>query len=217
MEPAGIQLSTSALEAGPSMISRQGHKLRRMAALLAIIIPPLAVTWRAECQAGKQRGTSTMFQLTSKAFAKDGNIPVRFSCKGEDISPELSWSGAPAGTKSFALIMHDPDAPVSGGYTHWIVYNMPATVTRIPEKAPSQDRLPAGGMQGKNDSGKYGYMGPCPPSGTHRYYFRLYALDTELDSSAAASKTSLEKAVAGHVLAEAELMGRFTRASKEAA
>ena len=113
--------------------------------------------------------------------------------------------------------MHDPDAPIEGGYTHWLVYNIPANVNHLPENVPNQDALPGGGMQGKNDSGKYGYTGPCPPSGTHRYYFRLYALDRELGSAAGGTKAALEKAMEGHVLAKAELLGRYKRNTNKAA
>ena len=158
-----------------------------------------------------QRRNQSMFQLSSSAFETESSIPQQFSCDGRNISPELSWSSAPAGTKSFALIMHDPDAPIEGGYTHWLVYNIPAAAHHLPENVPNQDKLPGGGMQGRNDSGKYGYTGPCPPSGTHRYYFRLYALDSELDSRAGASKAGFEKAIEGHVLAKAELLGRYKR------
>src|SRR5262249_30530177 len=101
-----------------------------------------------------------MLQLTSSAFETESSIPPQFSCEGRNISPELSWTGAPAGTKSFALIMHDPDAPIAGGYTHWLLYNIPATAHHLPENTPNQDQLPGGGMQGKNDAGKYGYTGP---------------------------------------------------------
>ncbi len=152
-----------------------------------------------------------MLQLTSTAFRPEGEIPAKFSCDGRNISPELSWKGAPAGAKSFVLIMHDPDAPIAGGYTHWLVYDIPATANHIPEHAPNQDHLPGGGMQAKNQSGTYGYTGPCPPSGTHRYYFRLYALDSQLDLPAGINKAGLEKAMQGHVLAQAELMGKYKR------
>ncbi len=158
-----------------------------------------------------------MLKLTSAAFRPEAEIPSKFSCDDRNISPELSWSGAPAGTKSFVLVMHDPDAPIAGGYTHWIVYNIPARADHIAEHAPNQDRLPGGGLQGKNDSGTYGYTGPCPPSGTHRYYFRLYALDIELVSSAPPNKAGLERAIQGHVLAQAELMGKYKRSSGRAA
>ncbi|HLW54458.1 MAG TPA: YbhB/YbcL family Raf kinase inhibitor-like protein [Candidatus Angelobacter sp.] len=160
---------------------------------------------------------SSMLQLTSKAFKNEAEIPTEFSCDGQNISPELAWSGAPAETKSLALIMHDPDAPMSGGFTHWLVYNIPANIDRLPQDVPHQDQLPGGGIQGKNSSGKYGYIGPCPPSGTHRYYFKLYALDVILNPSAGTSKENLERAIRGHVLAETELMGKYKRVSNQAA
>lgn len=156
-------------------------------------------------------------QLTSSAFQNEAEIPSVFSCDGQNISPELSWSGAPPNTKSFALIMHDPDAPVSGGFTHWLVYNIPTNVNHLPENVPNQDQLPGGGIQGKNSSGKYGYMGPCPPSGSHRYYFKIYALDAILNPSVGTNKETLEQAIRGHVLAEAEFMGRYQRATNQAA
>jgi Raf kinase inhibitor-like YbhB/YbcL family protein len=168
-------------------------------------------------QGPAERRNQPMFQLTSTAFETENSIPSRFSCEGRNISPELSWSPPPAGTKSLALIMHDPEAPIEGGYTHWLVYNIPANVNHLPENVPNQDSLPGGGMQAKNDSGKYGYTGPCPPSGTHRYYFRLYALDRELGSGAGGTKAALEKAMEGHVLAKAELLGRYKRNSNKAA
>ena len=158
-----------------------------------------------------------MFQLKTSAFPAEGNIPSRFTCEGENISPELTWAGVPQGTKSFALVVHDPDAPRSGGYTHWVVFNIPATATHIAENAPKQAQLPGGGIQGRNDGGSAGYTGPCPPSGTHRYYFRLYALDEVLDLKDGADKDALEKALKGHVLGQAELMGRYKRGAGKAA
>ncbi len=158
-----------------------------------------------------------MFQLKSSSFQTESNIPPRFTCEGADISPELTWSGAPAGTKTFALIVHDPDAPRSGGFTHWVVFNIPAGVNHLAENASKHGQLSGGGVQGQNDSGKQGYMGPCPPSGTHRYYFRLYALDISLGLSERASKGDLEKAIQGHVLAQAELMGRYKKGAGKAA
>jgi Raf kinase inhibitor-like YbhB/YbcL family protein len=156
-------------------------------------------------------------QLTSTAFTNGVEIPSEYSCDGRNISPELSWSGAPPESKSFVLIMHDPDAPMPNGFTHWLVYNIPANIDHLAENAPNQDQLPGGGIQGKNASGKYGYTGPCPPSGTHRYYFRLYALDAILNPSVGGNKESLEMAMRGHILAEGELMGRYKRASNQAA
>ncbi|MGZ4898411.1 MAG: YbhB/YbcL family Raf kinase inhibitor-like protein [Candidatus Angelobacter sp.] len=154
-----------------------------------------------------------MFHLTSTAFKAEGNIPQKFTCDGDNVSPPLSWSGAPRGTKSFALIMHDPDAPRTGGYTHWVVYNIPSSVTQLEEKVPKQEKLPGGAIQGVNDSGRIGYTGPCPPSGTHRYYFRMYALDREVDLKAGAGKSDLESAMKRHILAQTELMGKYKRSS----
>ena len=156
-------------------------------------------------------------QLTSTAFQPGGSIPKQFTCEGNDMSPELTWQGAPSGTKTFALIVHDPDAPIAGGFYHWGVYNIPATTNRIPENTPKQSELPGGGKQGRNDVGKIGYVGPCPPSGNHRYLFRLFALDTELKLKTDASAKDVEKAVQGHILGQAELMGRYQKSSKTAA
>jgi Raf kinase inhibitor-like YbhB/YbcL family protein len=158
-----------------------------------------------------------MLQLTSSAFQPESSIPRQFTCEGDDVSPELKWTNAPPGTKSFALIVHDPDAPRPGGFTHWVAYNIPANVTQIAQGAPKGDKLPGGGLQGKNDSGQNGYMGPCPPSGTHRYYFYLYALDTELNLQSGASKNEVEKAIKGHVVEKTELMGRYKKGSEKAA
>ena len=119
-------------------------------------------------------------QLTSLDFNPGGPIPSRFTCEGDNVSPELSWKEAPADTKSFALIVHDPDAPRQGGFTHWVLYNIPSDKGHLNPNVPNAEDIPGTGMQGRNDSGEIGYMGPCPPSGTHRYYIRLFALDTVL-------------------------------------
>ena len=156
-------------------------------------------------------------QLTSSAFQSGGNIPKQFTCEGSDISPELTWSGAPSGAKSFALIVHDPDAPRAGGWYHWVAYNIPGTVSSIPESAAKHSKLPGGGTQGRNDFGNIGYGGPCPPSGTHRYFFRLYALDSELRFSSDAIAKDVEKAMEGHILAQAELMGKYQKSGQRAA
>lgn len=158
-----------------------------------------------------------MFQLTSSAFQPEANIPRQFTCEGNDVSPDLTWRNPPSGTRSFALIVHDPDAPRPSGFTHWVVYNIPASVTQISQGAPRGDTLPGGGIQGENDGGQNGFMGPCPPSGTHRYYFYLYALDTQLNLKPGASKDDLEKAIKGHVLEKTELMGRYKKGSEKAA
>jgi Raf kinase inhibitor-like YbhB/YbcL family protein len=168
-------------------------------------------------RAPSKRKEASVFQLKSNAFQNEGNIPPRFTCEGSNISPELTWSGAPHGTRSFALVVHDPDAPRAGGYTHWLVFNIPASITHIAENAPKQANLPGGGVQGRNDGGSVGYTGPCPPSGTHRYYFRLYAVDKELELKDGADKASLEQALKGHVLGETEFMGRYKRRAGKAA
>src|SRR5688572_23436363 len=126
-------------------------------------------------------------QLTSDAFAQDGPIPAQYACTGSNISPSLTWSEPPAGTQSFALIMDDPDAP-SGTWVHWVLFNIPASSRGVSEGIPSEGTLSDGSMHGKNSSGSPGYNGPCPPSGTHRYFFKLYALDEMLGISSGADK-----------------------------
>ena len=148
--------------------------------------------------------------ITSSAFKDGGKIPSKYTCDGEDVSPALSWSGAEENTQSYALIMDDPDAPM-GTFTHWVIFNIPKNVQGLPEGVPKQGVLKNGGMQGSNDFGKTGYGGPCPPSGTHRYRFHLYALDTNLDLKAEASKSEVLKKMEGHILAEAEITGLYGR------
>ena len=147
--------------------------------------------------------------LTSTAFVDGKNIPDQYSCWGEGNSPPLEWSGAPNGTNSFALIMDDPDAP-SGTYTHWVIYNIPSSSTGLAEAIAPDAQLADGSVQGTNSSRRTGFTSPCPPSGTHRYYFKLHALDTVLDLPSGASKDQLLKAMQGHVLAQGQLMGTVT-------
>lgn len=149
-------------------------------------------------------------EIKSPAFKEGELIPSKYTCDGPDISPPLEWSDAPAGTRSFALISDDPDAPV-GTWVHWVIFNIPANVNRLDEDIPKKDVLSNGARQGRNDFGRFGYGGPCPPGGTHRYYFKLYALDKELDLKAGSTKRDLLKAMEGHVLAEAYLMGKYKR------
>jgi Raf kinase inhibitor-like YbhB/YbcL family protein len=146
--------------------------------------------------------------LTSTAFSEGAPIPSDYTCDGADISPPLAWSEVPSGTQSLALIVDDPDAP-RGTWVHWVLYNVPATVTELPPNVPLERSLPNGAKQGRNDFGKIGYGGPCPPRGTHRYYFKLYALDTQLALDAGATKQELLDAMAGHILAEGQLMGTY--------
>ena len=149
-------------------------------------------------------------KVTSMAFQEGGTIPQKYTCDGEDISPPLAWSSAPEGTKSFALISDDPDAPM-GTWVHWVIYNIPAHITELHEHIPPEELLENGAKQGMNDFRRIGYGGPCPPGGTHRYFFKLYALDTEIDIVVGASKPELLRAMEGHILAEGQLMGRYTR------
>lgn len=148
--------------------------------------------------------------LRSGAFPAGGSIPDEYTCTGMNVSPPLAWDGVPERTGSLALVIEDPDAP-SGTYDHWVIYNIPSGSTGFSEKIPHDERLPDGSIQGKNSAGKIGYTGPCPPSGEHRYFFRLYALDIELRLEPGAGKKKLLDAAAGHVLAEADLMGRYAR------
>ena len=151
------------------------------------------------------------FTITTTAFQPGGDIPRKYTCEGPDVSPALSWSDPPAGTQSFALISDDPDAPV-GTWVHWVAYDLPASARQLPEGVPKTDTISAGGVQGLNDFGKTGYGGPCPPPGKpHRYYFKLYALGSKLNLKPGATKKAVEQAMQGHILAQAEVMGRFKR------
>ena len=153
-------------------------------------------------------------QLTSAAFTNEGRIPKKFTCEGDDLSPPLEWSGAPQGTKSFALIVDDPDAPDPAKpqvvWVHWVLYNIPANATRLDENA-SRSQLPPGTVTGINDWDKPEWGGPCPPIGRHRYFFKLYALDTTLDGLSSPRKKDVESAMKGHILAQAELMGTYQK------
>ncbi len=149
-------------------------------------------------------------QLASTAFHDGGDIPARYTCDGNDVSPPLAWSGAPANSRSFVLIVDDPDAPDPHAprtvWVHWVVYNLAASVTGLAEALA---QLPPGAKAGINDFGKTGYGGPCPPIGTHRYFFKLYALDTIVPDLVKATKALVEKAMAGHVLAQATMIGLY--------
>ena len=149
-------------------------------------------------------------KVTSTAF-KDGEIiPKQYTCDGNDISPPLTWSGAPQETKSIALICDDPDAPM-GTWVHWVLFNLPPASNALPAEVSSAKVLDNGAKHGKNDFRRFGYGGPCPPGGTHRYYFKVYALDSMLDLDPGIMKADLVKAMQGHILAEGQLMGRYKR------
>ena len=152
--------------------------------------------------------------LTSSAFTHQGSIPQQYTCQGRDLSPPLSWSGAPEGTKGFVLVVDDPDAPDPAApkrtWVHWVLYSIPPGTASLGE-AVTTAKLPAGAREGTNDWNRTGYGGPCPPVGRHRYFHKLYALDTELPDLGPARKAEVEKAMEGHVLAKAELIGTYQK------
>jgi Raf kinase inhibitor-like YbhB/YbcL family protein len=155
-------------------------------------------------------GKDMDIKITSPAFENEGLIPAKYTCDGEDISPPLKWDAVPEDTKSIVLISDDPDAPV-GTWVHWVLFNLPPDTRELAESIPPDKTLPNGAKQGTTDFGRIGYGGPCPPSGTHRYFFKIYALDTELDLQADARKRDLLKAMEGHILAEGQLIGKYKR------
>ncbi len=157
------------------------------------------------------RGGPVSFQIVSPAFSAGGTIPKKFTCDGANNSPQLTWTDPPAKTQSFALIMDDPDAPV-GTWVHWVIYDLPANARELAEGVSKQEQLPSGATQGRNDFGKIGYGGPCPPPGkAHRYFFKLYALDAKLGLKFGATKSDVERSMQAHLLAQTELMGRYGR------
>jgi len=148
--------------------------------------------------------------ITSSAFEQGGLIPSKYTCDGANVSPPLKWDAVPEATQSIALICDDPDAPM-GTWVHWVLYNLPQQTNQLHEKFPDDETLPDGTRQGVSDFGKTGYGGPCPPSGTHRYYFKIYALDKKLLITPVADKAALLKAMKDHILAQGQLMGKYKR------
>src|SRR5216117_1384043 len=156
------------------------------------------------------KGGGTM-DLKSSAFQSGAEIPRKYTCDANDVSPSLSWDKAPAGTKALALIADDPDAPV-GTWVHWVIYDLPADTKELAEGIATSETLANGAKQGINDFRKVGYGGPCPPPGLpHRYFFKLYALDAELSLKPRATKQDVERAMEGHIIAQAQLMGTYQR------
>jgi Raf kinase inhibitor-like YbhB/YbcL family protein len=193
-----------------------GTNMRKRLSLLLLLFAALAgctgapkAPAPAAPAAPVSQGGATM-KLTSSAFSEGALIPVRYSCSGDDFSPPLTWSDIPAGAKSLALIADDPDAPV-GTWVHWVAFNLPVTAGGLPEGIKDAKQLLGGGIQGANSWRRTGYGGPCPPSGTHRYFFKLYALDTILSLDNKAAAKDVQAAMNGHILAEAQLMGRFKK------
>jgi Raf kinase inhibitor-like YbhB/YbcL family protein len=174
----------------------------------------------ASCRSTKKTGESKdppaqgeqamAITISSPAFADGGMIPVKYTCDGEDISPQLTFDNVPPDAKSLALVADDPDAPM-GTWVHWVMYNLPPDTRTLPENVAADEKLAGGAVHGITDFGRFGYGGPCPPSGTHRYYFKLYALDTRLDLPSKANKKDVVKAMEGHILAQGELMGKYKR------
>lgn len=201
-------------------VSGSGTRTRCPYLYLAILIQALAIfagaLFAADALGGVrvvgELGANTMaFAISSTSFPAGGDIPKKFTCDSADVSPELSWTGAPAGVRSFALIADDPDAPV-GTWTHWVFFDLPPQTTELPEGVPKVDEPPSGGRQGRNDFRKIGYGGPCPPPGKpHRYFFKLYALDQMLNLKSGSGKKEVEQAMQGHILGKAELMGKYGR------
>ena len=190
-----------------SALSRSEFIVRVLAAVLVLFV---AVQLHRAVFGGQGGEGEMGFVLSSTAFEAGGTIPVDYTCDGRDVSPPLVWGTAPEGTVSLALVCDDPDAP-AGTWVHWVVYNIPPSRKGLDEAIPAVERLADGTLQGRNDFGRLGYGGPCPPGGTHRYFFRLYALDVRLDLPPGARRGELMRAMRGHVLAEAELMGRYGR------
>jgi Raf kinase inhibitor-like YbhB/YbcL family protein len=159
----------------------------------------------------KQEEVKMVLSLSSTAFEEEDEIPVTYTCDGQDISPPLVWGDPPQITEVFALIVDDPDAP-GGVFTHWVLFNLPATFRQLGEGIPAQEQLEVGTLQGKNDFGSIGYGGPCPPHGrAHRYRFTIYALDQSVDLKPGASKKQLLDAMKGHILAQGQLIGTYRR------
>src|SRR6266705_1883006 len=192
--------------------------MRMTSAILAVALATLVLLGCAKApqpaatQPGANHKENKMeFKLTSTSFKEGEPIPRQHTCDGVNVSPALEWSGAPPTAKTFAIICDDPDAP-SGTWVHWVLYNLPADKIGLVENVPATEKVPGDGLQGTNDFKKIGYGGPCPPSGTHRYFFKIYALDNELPLKPGATKADLEKAMDGHVISQGQLIGTYRRA-----
>jgi Raf kinase inhibitor-like YbhB/YbcL family protein len=184
--------------------------MRRKVAMLTGFFPCL-VLWTSGEIFSREKGGEVSLQISSAAFSAGETIPKKFTCDGPDISPQLKWNDPPANAQSIALIMDDPDAPM-GTWVHWVLYDLPANTRELPEGIAKQEQLSSGARQGQNDFGKIGYGGPCPPPGRpHRYFFKLYALDAKVNLKSGATKADVERAMKGHILAQAELIGKYGR------
>ena len=181
--------------------------------VVLIVVPTLLL---CSCRDDEQPGSGAAggqkmsIKITSSVFEDNGLIPAKYTCDGADISPPLRWEGVPEGTRSIALICDDPDAPM-GTWVHWVLFNLPAETKELAENVPTDGTLTNGAKQGITDFGRTGYGGPCPPGGTHRYFFKIYALDTEIDLTPSATKNDLLKAIEGHILGQGQLVGKYKR------
>jgi Raf kinase inhibitor-like YbhB/YbcL family protein len=189
-------------------IMRKAFRLVSASALI-FLVPVMAA------DTGLSGGLPHKMKLTSPAFNPKAAIPTVHTCEGKDTSPPLKWEAMPEQTKSLVLIVDDPDAPDPANpkmtWVHWVMYDIPPTVTQLEANVPSLDKLPFGGTHGITDFKKLGYGGPCPPIGTHRYFFKLYALDTVLNLPIGQSKAAVEKAMQGHILDMAQLIGTYKK------
>ncbi|MCK4751973.1 MAG: YbhB/YbcL family Raf kinase inhibitor-like protein [Planctomycetes bacterium] len=185
--------------------------LKRIFVLIVLLVS-LFFSYTVCIQAEKlSEGDKKMgIEITSTAFKDGGSIPSKYTCDGADVSPPLQFGAVPEKTQSIALISDDPDAPM-GTWVHWVLYNLPADVNSLAEDIPAEEVLSNGTKQGTTDFGRVGYGGPCPPSGTHRYFFKVYALDRMLDLEAGATKSKLLKAMEGHIIGQGQLIGNYKR------
>lgn len=187
------------------------RRICRVVVLLTALIVTLLMSVGCQPKGELPKEAEVVLSVSSAAFGEGEVIPAKYTCQGQDVSPPLTWSEPPAGTQSLALIVDDLDAP-GGVFNHWVIFNIAADSRELPEAVPAQAELPSGALQGKNDFGRMGYAGPCPPSGRpHWYQFTVYALDSSLDLTAGVAKTQVLTAVQGHVLAQGELSGRYQR------
>ena len=176
-----------------------------------LIVSALLYNWVLASGLTAAEAKGQAIQMKSSSFQPGGDIPRKYTCDGNDLSPQLSWSGTPAGTRAFALIADDPDAP-AGTWVHWVIYDLPADTQELAEALPGAEALTNGAKQGINDFRKVGYGGPCPPPGLpHRYFFKLYALDAPTGLKPRATKQQLLDAIKNHIVGESELMGRYKR------
>jgi len=187
--------------------------LRGILVMLALAMTLCSCSGEARRDASAKGVAKMGITVKSSAFNDGGMIPKKYTADGADVSPPLSWTAPSNGVKSYALIADDPDAP-GRVWVHWVAYNLPADPAELAENQPKQEHLPNGGLQGMNDMRKIGYNGPAPPSGVHRYYFKICALDTKLALKPGATKAELLNAMEGHILAQGQLMGRYTREGK---